>query len=66
MFPFTAFLAIFKRFRQAQAPAGTCLSRLSRHTLRHQPAWTGPDRQNRLMPAHTGYYRHNTGPNTGD
>ena len=27
----TAFLAIFKRLRQAQAPAGTCLSRLGRH-----------------------------------
>ena len=43
--------------RQAQAPAGTCLSRLSRHRLRHQPAWTGPDRLNRLMSAHTGYGR---------
>ena len=48
---YTAFLAVFKRLRQAQAPNGTYLSRLSRHRLRQQPAWTGP---NRLMPAHTG------------
>ena len=60
-FFFTAFLATFKRLWQAQAPVGTCLSR---YRLRQQPASSGPDRHNRLMPAHTGYGRHNTGPDS--
>ena len=30
--------------------------------LKYQTVDSGPDRHNQLMPAHTGYNRHNTGP----
>ena len=43
--------------RQAQAPAGTCLSRLSWHRLGHQPARTGSTGSCRHIPATETYDR---------
>ena len=56
----TAFLSIFKRLRQAQAPSG----RLSRHRLRHQPAWTGTTGSCRHIAATTGTIPALTGPDS--